>query len=246
MNVTMIDYTGAGAKNPSRHAINTLIFTKSTRLKLSPSLMDEIRSWDDERVKSELEYMANTIPSSWEFVHYTFLITGVTRAFTHQLVRTRTASFAQQTMRILEMDGWTYGTGPSFDEHPEALELYDGQMASIDETYKKLIKMGAAVEDARGVLPTNIHTNIVVSMNLRNLCDLMRKRASTRTQDEYRLVVEAVRKAIIEVHPFASIFLSRSADKALYELEREIISLGLDQKKRIDMIKLCDQIRIFM
>ena len=68
---------------------------------MSPGLLEEIEGWSAQKRQNEIEYMANTVPSSWEFCDYSFMITGVTRAFTHQLVRTRTASYAQQAMRVL-------------------------------------------------------------------------------------------------------------------------------------------------
>ncbi len=90
MKVSLISHTP--------HAAELLIFTKSTRLNMSPGLMDEIMSWSEDKKLAELEYMAATIPSSWEFVDYVFMIEGVSRAFTHQFVRSRNASYAQQTM----------------------------------------------------------------------------------------------------------------------------------------------------
>ena len=120
MEVKLIDYTGAGSEDPARHAANLLVFTKQTRLEMKPGLMTEIESWSEEDIYKELLYMANTIPSSWEFVEYKFLINDVTRAFTHQFVRTRTGSYAQQTMRVLNVNGWTYGTGPSVESNETA------------------------------------------------------------------------------------------------------------------------------
>jgi len=245
MNVTMIDYTGAGSKDPARHAALVLIFTKSTRLQMSPALMNSINLWPDDKVQAELEYMSKTIPSSWEFCDYTFLITGVTRAFTHQLVRSRNASYAQQTMRILNVDGWDYGTGPTISASIARTETYARGMDAIAETYRELIADGAAVEDARGILPTNILTNIVMKANLRNLCDLLRKRASVRTQGEYRDVMDLVRAEIVRVHPFAEIFLNRSADTAIAEMEKNIVSMDISIDDRTKLIKLLDQVRMF-
>jgi hypothetical protein len=62
-----------------------------------------IDTWPQDRVLEELDYIAKTIRSSWEMVDYTFQITGVTRAFTHQFVRTRTGSYAQQSQRSVDM-----------------------------------------------------------------------------------------------------------------------------------------------
>lgn len=248
MEVKLIDYTGAGAADPARHAANVLVFTKQTRLEMNAGLMDDIAAWPEEKIMAELQYMANTIPSSWEFVEYKFLINGVTRGFTHQFVRTRTGSYAQQTMRVLNVNGWTYGTGPTVEEDPERHAEYEACMGSIADVYEKLIAMGAKIEDARGVLPTNIHTNIVAKFDLRTLADTARKRASSRTQGEYRDVMEAMLAEVIRVHPWAEMFLARTFDKAAAELEDRIKTL-CKQLRTGDMIatnliKLIDQMRM--
>lgn len=255
MKVTMIDYTGAGAADPARHAANLLVFTKNTRLEMRAGLLDDIASWPDERINEELEYMANTIPSSWEFVEYKFLIEDVTRGFTHQFVRTRTGSYAQQTMRVLNKKGWTYGTGPTIKRNYEKGEdglyaegVYDDCMDQIAKAYDNLIDMGAKIEDARGVLPTNIHTNIVAKFDLRTMADTARKRASSRTQGEYRDVMDAMKAEVMRVHPWARLFFERSFDKAAGELEQEIIGLAMqgaiEGSRKTDLIKLIDQMRM--
>lgn len=255
MEVNLIDYTGCGSADPARHAANVLVFTKNTRLEMRAGMMADIAAWPWERVEEELAYMANTIPSSWEFVNYTFLINDVTRAFTHQFVRTRTGSYAQQTMRVLNKSGWTYGTGPTIEdwevdpdtwrEKPGALsQRYASCMDEIALTYDWLIEHGAKIEDARGVLPTNIHTNIVAKFDLRTLADTARKRASSRTQGEYREVMEAMLAAVQQVHPWTSMFLGRTFDRSAKELERAITELcGADAQQRATLIKLLDQMR---
>ena len=244
MEVKLIDYTGAGATDPARYAANVLVFTKQTRLEMDAGLMSDIARWPDEKIVEELRYMANTIPSSWEFVEYKFLINGVTRGFTHQFVRTRTGSYAQQTMRVLNVNGWTYGTGPTVNENSYRKAEYDACMDGIANVYDKLIAMGAKIEDARGVLPTNIHTNIVAKFDLRTLADTARKRASSRTQGEYRDVMDAMLAEVKRVHPWAEMFFQRTFDKAAKELEQKIIGLGLSQEEKTNMIKLIDQMRM--
>lgn len=248
MDVKLIDYTGAGAADPARHAANVLVFTKQTRLEMNAGLFEEIEGWPWERIESELSYMANTIPSSWEFVEYKFLITGVTRGFTHQFVRTRTASYAQQTMRVLNVNGWGYGTGPTVEGFSERKAEYDACMDSIADTYDKLIAMGAKIEDARGVLPTNIHTNLVAKFDLRTMSDTARKRASSRTQGEYRDVMEAMKAEVMRVHPWTKLFFERTFDKAAAELEDRLTILckqiGAGDIVRTNLIKLIDQMRM--
>ena len=231
MKVTLINYT--------HDAIETLLFTKSTRLNMSPTLFDDICVMSCEKKMEELQYMARTIPSSWEFVDYTFLIQDVTRAFTHQLVRNRHGSYAQQTMRILNVDGFTYETGPSVV--CGAKTLYDEQMASIQDCYNQLIESGVAIEDARGVLPTNIHTNIVAKFNLRTMAEIVSKRSSPRTQGEYRDVLEGMYQAIIEVHPWAEMFLKDRKVEAAAALDKFIKEKAgediLDVLKNVDILR---------
>lgn len=250
MKIRLINYTGIGNPNP-RFAAELLAFTKSTRLKMSPSLMDEIQSWSEDKLNEELEYMSNTIPSSWEFVDYTFLLEGCTRAFTHQLVRNRHGSYAQQTMRILDVSGFGYEVGPSIECDQNLLEDYCDTMATLNEEYKSLIEKGAAVEDARGVLPTNIHTNIVVKFNLRTLAEIVSKRSSPRTQGEYRQFVEGLADGVLEVHPWAKAFLRNRKHEAAAELDDFISKTfemfdGYDyisDKDKMSILKLVDILR---
>jgi thymidylate synthase (FAD) len=244
MDVKLIDYTGIGTPDPARHAANVLVFTKSTRLKMVPDLMGEIEAMSDSEIEEQLRYMANTIPSSWEFVNYTFLINGVTRAFTHQFVRTRTGSYAQQTMRVLDVEGWQYGTGPTIESSHDLSSRYAGCMSVINHAYRALIEHGAKIEDARGVLPTNILTNIVAKFDLRTLADTARKRASGRTQGEYREVMDAMKQAVIDVHPWATLFMERTFDTAAKELEDGINSLELEGDEKTRLVKLIDQMRM--
>jgi flavin-dependent thymidylate synthase len=247
MKVELLDYTGKGQPDPARYAATMLLFTKNTRLSMTPDLFDSIYDWTEEKRTAELTYMSNTIPSSWEFVSYTFLITGVTRSFTHQLVRTRTASYAQQTMRVLDVSqgpGWDYLAGPSIEADDDRKHIYGAAMRSIDQAYKTLILHGAAVEDARGVLPTNIKTNIVMTANLRTIVEMTRKRRGSRTQGEYRDFLTLMGTAVRSVHPWIDLFVERDFDKAADDLEKEIKILGLGYDKTMTLIKLLDQMRV--
>lgn len=241
--VTLIDCTGRGNLDPN-YAMNILIFAKSTRLEMTPNLWDDIVAAPRSKKEEDIAYIANTIPSSWEFIDYTFLIQNVTRAFTHQLVRTRTASYAQQTMRTLDVsggDGWTYGTGPTVKNSMAIEAIYDNTMDFIAERYKRLIESGAKPEDARGILPTNIHTNIMMKMNMRNFVDLVRKRSSLRVQDEFRIVIGLMVEVVLAEHPWMVSFLSRTKDNAINELE--LMINDETEPRRTEMLKKLFQIR---
>ncbi|MEE8263232.1 MAG: FAD-dependent thymidylate synthase [Gammaproteobacteria bacterium] len=251
MKIELVDYTGCGAEEPSDHAACLLIFAKNTRLEMKAGSLAEIKSWSSRKKLEELERIANTTPESWEHIKYSFLVTGVTRAFSHQFVRSRTFSFSPQTMRVLNVKGWEYATGPTIEANDQLKQQYDFAMRCVAETYDSLIAEGAwpgcgrpkaAIEDARGILPTNILMNIMATGDLRTVVELVRKRSSPRAQGEYREVLDGMKECMIGVHPWVELFIDRTFDRAAQELDTEIGTLP-DADQRARMIKLVDQLR---
>jgi flavin-dependent thymidylate synthase len=211
MAVTLLSYTP--------EALELLLFSKQTRLTMAPNLMEEIRQWPMERKMKELDYMLGTIESSWEFANFTFLITDVSRAFTHQLVRTRLGSYAQQAQRVVTQEGFKY-VRPDSVIHAHGGEAvmssldaenddspYDLAMFHLNSEYRGLIEDGMVAQDARGVLPTNICTNIMAQFDLRCLSHMARLRLCTRTQGEYQNVFREMRRLVLEVYPWAERFI---------------------------------------
>lgn len=244
MKIKLIDFTGKDTVNPARYAENILVFVKNTRLSMNEDFLSEVAEWSDEKINAELEYASHTIPSAWEMIHYTFLLDGVTRAFTAQLCRTRTASFAEKTLRIVDIStGFDYATGPTIAESDKRASVYHKSMAAIACTYKTLIDDGAKVEDARGVLPLNVKTRICMSLNLRTFCEMVHKRSSPRVQGEYRSVIDEMKRCVIDVHPFVQLFIDRTFERAASDLDKEINDLPVDGDKKIYLRKLVDQMR---
>lgn len=198
MKVKLVNYT--------QDAKDLLIFTKNTRLLNVEDAYQKIKDWPDDKKQKELDYMLQTIKSSWEFVDYTFEIRDVTRAFTHQFVRNRLGSYAQQSQRTVDMGGFGYYTPPAILEEPRAKELYDDAMKEINQAYQSLREYVPA-EDARGILPTNIHTNIVAKFDLRNLHETAKSRLSPRAQGEHQEVFKLMIAEVVKVHPWAKPFL---------------------------------------
>ena len=193
MKVTLVSFT--------QDADSLLIFSKKTRLNMSPAGLEDIKAMADEQKAEELRYVFGTIGSSWEFVDYVFLIEGVSRAFTHQLVRHRVGvSFAQQTMRSVDMsEGFEYiETGKCIGN-----KVYRDTMGLIKDQYAALVRQGVDIQDARGVLPTNIATNILAKFNLRSLSCLLNERLCFKAQGEFQDVAKELRAEVIKVHPWA-------------------------------------------
>lgn len=155
-----------------------------------------------------------------EAVKLHFMIEGVTRSFTHQMVRQRTAVYAQESLRFAVKedmaDGVAYppslqGVEPydEFNADPYdniskqqmMLNEWDAVVERIDEGYQKLIEWGMPAEDARGLLPHNITTRLNYVTDLRALLDHAGNRLCTQAQFEWRLVFAKIVEAIRDYKP---------------------------------------------
>jgi flavin-dependent thymidylate synthase len=190
MNVTIINHT--------QNALELLLGTKNTRLGFS----EDPSTWSAEKKAEHLAYMRDTIKSSWEFVDYVFLIEGVTRAFTHQLVRSRTGSYAQESQRTVDVRKSLVMMPESVAGREAHLGHWVKAVKEAKETYAHLVDTGVPVQDARGILPTNMLTSITAKFNLRTLHEMAKVRLCTRTQGEYQDVFREMRATVIAIHPW--------------------------------------------
>jgi flavin-dependent thymidylate synthase len=186
-------------------ALELLLLTKDVRLNGEAQSLVQIKEWPMEQKLEHLAYMLDTIKSSWEFVEYVFKISDVTRAFTHQFVRTRSNSYAQESQRTVDVSDHSW-TCPERLTNEQGAQFNECAAHSV-HTYINLLDDGAHPSDARGILPTNMHTNIMVKVNLRSLSDMALVRLCTRTQGEYQDVFRMMRQQVILAHPWAADFI---------------------------------------
>lgn len=131
-----------------------------------------------------------------EHANFTFHISGISRNCSHQLVRHRTASYSQRSQRYTSEDNFSYLV-PSKCSGNDTYE-YANAMLSIQDTYNELRERGWAAEDARNVLPGACHTELVMTIDLRNLAHFMNERLCTRAQEEIRQLAIRMQKAILD------------------------------------------------
>lgn len=131
----------------------------------------------------------------------TFAVSGVSRALTHQLVRHRVASYSQQSQRYVDMDGFDYVVPESILNHPDSLEQFKWGIKAIQKVYKTLLAYGIDMEDARYILPNACTTNIIVSMNARQLRHFFALRCCNRAQWEIRELADKMLELVKEVAP---------------------------------------------
>jgi flavin-dependent thymidylate synthase len=155
--------------------------------------------WLEEMTRTELQ-------SGLEFIDLHFFFEGVTRAFTHQAVRQRTAVFVQESQRfaVKENAELEVAYPPSIagldDDHPMRV-LWDQANEYDASVYNGLIGGGIPAEDARGRLPHNITTRMHYKTNLRNLIPLAGKRLCSQAQWEWKQVWYEMIRAILDYGP---------------------------------------------
>lgn len=142
-----------------------------------------------------------------EFAEFTFKISGVSRALTHQLVRHRCASYAQRSQRYCKEEDFDYVIPLSIKQNEEALATYKELMKEISNTYSKLLTYDVAPEDARMILPNACATEICVKMNLRELIHFCNERMCACAQWEIRMLANAMKNEVKKVSPECAKYL---------------------------------------
>ena len=156
---------------------------------------------DDNVMKSLRSAISSGHEAVLEHWSATFAVSGVSRALTHQLVRHRVASYSQQSQRYVDMDGFDYVVPESILNHPDSLEQFKWGMKAIQKVYKTLLAYGIDMEDARYILPNACTTNIIVSMNARQLRHFFALRCCKRAQKEIRELADKMLELVKEVAP---------------------------------------------
>lgn len=158
-------------------------------------------AWLRDMTKTELQ-------APLEFIELHFLLEGVTRAFTHQLVRQRTAVYVQESQRFAVKDNAKFetamppGIAALAEDHPWR-KIWSDAVARVSWAYMSLVNSGCPAEDARGLLPTNITTRVHYHTNLRNLVGHAGKRLCSQAQYEWKQVWAEMLMAIRNYGPLS-------------------------------------------
>jgi thymidylate synthase (FAD) len=192
MNVKLIGFTPNPEELPAMAA-------KLTHSKTKPEELDKT---SDKELKSILEYVMNLGHTSViEHTCFTFAISDVSRSLTHQLVRHRIASYAQQSQRYVNFKEPNYVTPPKIAKDKKMRKVYDETMENIWEQYNKLLDLGIPAEDCRFILPNAACTNIIMTMNARSLLNFFELRCCQHAQWEIRQLANRMLSELKKVAP---------------------------------------------
>jgi len=139
--------------------------------------------------------------SPLEFAEAVFEVV-CSRVCTHQLVRHRIASYAQESQRRVKVKDLDYVVVPPMVvENQEALEVFLEAVRKGFEAYEKLLELGIRKEDARYVLPQCIKSKILVKMNFRAWRHFLELRCDKTAQWEIREVAKAILEILFQYAP---------------------------------------------
>ena len=150
-----------------------------------------------------------------ESVQLTFAIGGVSRAFTHQLVRQRVGvGFMQDGGRDNDWRDFDYTVPETIARQQDLAEEFVQAVEASRKVYEKAVDSGVPWQDARFVLPIATNTFIISTTNFRALQTLVSRRLCNLMQWEINYVSRLMVGEVYKVHPFLGEQLKCSCERA--------------------------------
>jgi thymidylate synthase (FAD) len=144
-----------------------------------------------------------------EHASMTVRFSDVSRAFTHEMVRHRLASFSQESTRYVKQNDLHFVMPPDKDSKELVFTNEWGEMGItlseyievMEDFYTALLNAGWKPEDARQFLPIGTTSEIVVTANLREWRLIFKLRCSKRAHWEIRTVMRKLLAKCINEWP---------------------------------------------
>lgn len=136
------------------------------------------------------------------------------RGVTHEIVRHRIASYSQESTRYCNYAKDKFGsqitcidlaTGFHYDLTSETdrqkYDVWQKAMENAEQSYFRLIELGATPQEARSVLPNSLKTELVATMNLREWRHFFRMRADAAAHPQCREVARMLLERFARDYP---------------------------------------------
>lgn len=168
-----------------------------------------------------------------EHVSVTFYITGVSRAFTHELIRHRHLSCSQLSQRFVNEEEAKIVMPPAIKCGSEKVALYNVMNTAL-KGYSEIVEnltdehgLGRkqAREAARAVLPNMTETKIVVTGNLRAWHEFCERRMQPDADAEIQLIAGMIYEQLGEYAP--TIFPDKHDDDEAEEEDSGLVDSAI-------------------
>ena len=175
--------------------------------------------YDEDDFYAKVVTDMNQLTDEERMVHETFsVLFTVDRGVTHELVRMRDCSFAQESTRYCNYNLGKFGneitvilpcffdTGMGTASNSLVYEEWKHSCETAERSYFKLLEYGAKPQEARSVLPTSVKADIVMTTNLAEWKHIFNLRACDSTgpaHPQMKEVMIPLFKEMRNKYPFA-------------------------------------------
>lgn len=176
-------------------------------LDLSTDKLDDITDWE--------EMLQGGLQTALETQVIVFEVAGVSRTCTHQLVRSRKASFHQQSQRASY-----YGDHPevrmpeSVWLNLEAREAYVEAQLAAHRAYRIACEQNISYQDARYCLGEATTNYIMCEYSVREFMNVFAYRGCSMFSWEIVHVAREMRRLLVEAHPWLEPYIKISCEKS--------------------------------
>ena len=130
--------------------------------------------------------------------HRTFSYNEVSRRYTSKDIQ----FFIPQRLRQQAEKNLQCSTNDEVADGLQALQHYQGAVASAVVSYNQLLDAGVCREQARGILPQCLYTEFYMTGNLLNFVKFLKLRLDPHAQPEVQVIAEAILHFLREDFPF--------------------------------------------
>ena len=135
-----------------------------------------------------------------EHAVFTFQVEGLSRAALAQLTRHRLASFSVQSQRYVKLTDW-HAVVPQSIAGSVFVDQAEKLLRDSMKLYQEMVDAGLPAEDARYFTPQAITTDLIVTMNARELRHFFSLRCCNRAQWEIRRLADEMLRLCKEKAP---------------------------------------------
>lgn len=166
------------------------------------------KSEDKITLNSAEKFVANLIKRGHEAMleHFSFTVKFVVdRGISHEIVRHRLASFAQESTRYCAYNKDAFGSEITFIKPPFLVEgtvgwdFWKNSCAEAENAYFDLMNWGCTAQEARAVLPNSLKTEVIMTANLREWRHFFKLRAANSTGSAHPQMLEVTRPLLDEL-----------------------------------------------
>lgn len=129
------------------------------------------------------------------------------RGVSHELVRHRLASYAQESTRYCNYGKNKFNNELTFikpveiDISKNEFKIWKSALEAAEESYLTLIEEKVKPENARSVLPNSLKTEVVMKCNWRELLHMLDLRTSAAAHPDIRYVMNMIKDVFMENIP---------------------------------------------